>query len=149
MWVILQTGYRKTDGSVYGYGTSHHGPTQKLTAVCRTEAAATKWLRRLRQWAVDSLGQSYQSVMIPIYELVKVNSLAGVGPASCMGSAYYADHGREASLRAMVLGIRESHAALRWESRHRRQSGAGSGANRSRRRRPKPETDIGYTTTAE
>ena len=126
MWVILQTGYRTKDGAAYGYGTSHVGPSRKLTAVCRTEGGMRKWLRRLERWAADGVGQSHHAARIPTYEARRVNSLGGLEPAACVGSAYYADHGREAALRAMVLGVRESHTALRWEAR-RRQGAAGLG----------------------
>jgi hypothetical protein len=119
MWVIMQTGYRAKDGSAYGYGKSHVGPTRKLTAVCRSEAGVRKWLRRLERWAAEGVRQSNHAALIPIYEVMTVNSLGGLGPASCVGPAYYADHGRETALRAIVLGVRESHTALRWEARRR------------------------------
>jgi len=117
MWVIMQTGYRKADGSAYGYGTSHVGPSRKLTAVCRTAAGAKKWLRRLERWAADGAG-----ALVPTYETMKVDGLAGLEPALYVGPEYYGDNGREASLRAIVLGVRESHTALRLESRRRRQA---------------------------
>ena len=123
MWVIVQTGYRKNDGSAYGYGTTHAGPTRKLTAVCRTEAGVRRWLRRLERWASEGVGQSYHAALMPTYEAMKVAGLAGLEPASFVGPAYFGDHGWEAALRAIALGVRESHAALRWESR-RQQAGA-------------------------
>jgi hypothetical protein len=122
MWVILQTGYRTKGGTAYGYGTSHVGPSRKLTAVCRTEGGMRKWLRRLERWAADGVGQSYHAARVPTYEGRRVNSLGGLEPASYVGPAYYADHGREAALRVMVLGVRESHATLRWEALRRRQA---------------------------
>jgi hypothetical protein len=124
MWVIMQTGYRTTDGSAYGFGTSHTGPSRKLTAVCRTEAGATKWLRRLERWAADRVGQSYRAELIPTYETIKVDGLAGLEPALFVGPEYYGDHGREASLRKILLEVRESHTALRRESRRRQRAGA-------------------------
>jgi hypothetical protein len=124
MWVIMQTGYRTADGSAYGYGTSHVGPSRKLTAVCRTEAGVKKWLRRLERWAIDRVGPSYQAAMIPTYETIKVDGLAALEPALFVGPAYYGEHGREASLRLIVLGVRESHTALRRESRRRQSAGA-------------------------
>jgi hypothetical protein len=124
MWVIMQTGYRTTDGSAYGYGTSHDGPSRKLTAVCRTEAGAKKWLSRLDRWAIDGVGHSYRAEMIPTYETAKVDGLAGLEPALFVGPAYYGEHGREASLRLILLGVRESHTALRRESRARQSAGA-------------------------
>ncbi len=124
MWVIMQIGYRATDGSAYGFGTSHIGPSRKLTAVCRTEAGATKWLRRLERWASDRAGQSDPAAMIPTYETIKVEGLAGLEPALFVGPAYYGEHGREASLRRILLGVRESHTALRRESRRRQRAGA-------------------------
>jgi hypothetical protein len=113
MWVIVQTGYRKDDGSAYGYGTAHAGPTRKLTAGCRTEAGARRWLRRLERWASEGVGRSYHAALVPTYEAMTVAGLAGLEPASFVGPAYYGDHGREAALRAIVLGVRESHTALR------------------------------------
>jgi hypothetical protein len=150
MWVIMQTGYRTKDGSAYAYGTSHVGPTRKLTAVCRTEAGAKKWLRRLKRWAADGVGQSYHATRIPTYEALMVADLDDLKPASCVGPAVYGDFGREASLRAIVLGVRESHNALRWESRRRQQAGPGLPIGPSRRRRtPPPETDTGCLLAAE
>jgi hypothetical protein len=150
MWVIMQTGYRTTDGSVYGYGTSHVGPTRKLMAVCRTEVVARKWLRRLNRWAADGVGQSYHATRIPTYEALMIAGLAGLQPASCVGPAYYGEHGREASLRAIVLGVRESHAALQWEARRRQQAAMRPGLGRSgRRRASETETDTGCLATAE
>ncbi len=127
MWVIMQTGYRAKDGSAYGYGTSHVGPSRKLTAVCRTEAGARAWLRRLERWADDGVGQSGRATLVPAYEVMRANGLGELEPAACVGRAYYADHGREAALRAIVLGVRESHTALRWEAR-RRQAAAVPGS---------------------
>jgi hypothetical protein len=124
MWVIIQTGYRTNDGSAYGYGTSHVGPTRKLTAVCRTEAGARKWVRRLERWASDGAGPAGHAAMTPTYEAMQVDGLADLEPAACVGPEYYAAHGREASLRAIILSVRESHAALRRESRRRKQPGA-------------------------
>lgn len=124
MWVIMQTGYRKKDGSAYGYGTSHVGPTRKLTAVCRTEAGVKKWMGRLERWAAEGAGQSYHAALIPTYEAMEVDGLAGLEPALYVGPEYYGDRGRKASLRTIVLGVRESHAALRWECRRRQQAGA-------------------------
>jgi hypothetical protein len=128
MWVIMQTGFRTTDGSAYGFGTSHIGPSRKLTAVCRTEAGATKWLRRLERWASDRIGHSDLSGMIATYETMKVDGLAGLEPALFVGPAYYGEHGREASLRQILLGVRESHTALRRESRCRQHTGARTAA---------------------
>ena len=119
MWVIIQTGYRTKAGAGYGYGTSHVGPTRKLTAVCRTEGGMRKWLRRLERWAA---GRSGRGDRLPTYEGQRVDGLGGLESAACVGPAYYADHGQAASLRAIVLGVRESHAALRWEARRRRQA---------------------------
>ncbi len=127
MWVILQTGYRKSDGSAYGYGTTHAGPTRRLAAVCRTEAGVKVWLHRLERWAAEGVGQSYHAALMPTYEALEVDGLAGLEPARCVGPGYYGDHGREASLRKIVLGVRESHAALRWEARRRQQAGVDSG----------------------
>jgi CheY-like chemotaxis protein len=150
MWVIMQTGYRKADGSVYGYGTSHDSATRKLTAVCRTGAGATKWLHRLERWAADGVGQDDPAALIPTYEALTVTDLGGLEPASCVGSAYYRNHGRVAALRSMVLSVRESHAAMRWESRRRQQAGAGPGVEPSPRRQvPRAETETGYTAAAE
>ena len=56
MWVIMQTGYRKNDGSTCGYGTSPADPTRKLVAVCRNEVAVDRELwdsRRLIDAADD------------------------------------------------------------------------------------------------
>jgi hypothetical protein len=124
MWVILQTGYRTTDGSAYGFGTSHVGPSRKLTAVCRTEAGATKWLRRLDRWAAERDGPTNPIALIPTYETMKMDGLAGLEPALFVGPEYYGDHGREASLRQILLGVRESHTVLRRESRRRQAAGA-------------------------
>ena len=124
MWVIMQTGYRTNDGSAYGYGTWHTGPTRKLTAVCRTAAGVKKWMRRLERWASEDIRHSYHSAMIPIYEAMEVDGLADLEPALCVGPKYYGDHGREASLRTIVLSVRESHAALRGEARRRQQASA-------------------------
>jgi hypothetical protein len=124
MWVIMQTGYRTTDGSAYGFGTSHVGPSRKLTAVCRTEAGANKWLRRLDLWAADRAARSDPIALIPTYETLKVNGLASLEPALFVGPEYYGDHGREASLRQIVLDVRESHTAMRRESRRRQLAGA-------------------------
>jgi hypothetical protein len=124
MWVIVQTGYRTTDGSAYGFGTSHDGPSRQLTAVCRTEAGATKWLRRLDRWAADCVGPSNSATMIPTYETMKVDGLAGLELALFVGPAYYGEHGREASLRQILLGVRESHTALRRRPRPRQRAEA-------------------------
>jgi hypothetical protein len=124
MWVIVQTGYRTKNGSAYGYGTSHDGPTRKLTAVCRTAGGMRTWLRRLRRWATD---RAYHTPLVPTYDGRRANGLGGLEPAAYVGPAYYADHGRKAALRAMVLGVRESHAALRWEDRRRRHAVAALG----------------------
>lgn len=123
LWVILQTGYRTRDGSVYGYGTSSAGPTRKLLAVCRSADRAKRWLRRLKRWAAEGAQQSDPSQLIPTYEIRKatgVDALAGPEPALFVGPAFYAEHGRAASLRRIVLDVRESHTALRREARRRR-----------------------------
>jgi hypothetical protein len=121
-WLIMQTGYRARDGSAYGYGTSHGGPTRKLMAVCRTAAGAKKWLLRLERWASEDAVQFSRRAMVPVYEVigtVRGNGPAGLEPALLVGSAFYSDHGPETSLRTIVLGVRESHTALRWEARRR------------------------------
>ena len=123
MWVIMQTGYRAADGSAYGFGTSHVGPSRKLMAMCRTQAAAAKWLHRLEQWATEPIGPS-DAAMIPTYETLEVDGLAALEPASFVGPASYAEHGHEASLRRILLSVRESHTALRRESRGRQHAGA-------------------------
>ena len=122
-WVILQTGYRARDGSVYGYGTLHAGPTRKLVAVCRSEAGANRWLRRLGRWAGERAEHFDDSKLIPTYETIKAAELAGLAgpePALCVGTEYYGHHGPKASLRAIILGVRESHTVLRQELRRRR-----------------------------
>jgi hypothetical protein len=125
-WVIMQTGYRSRDGSAYGYGTSSAGPTRRLMAVCRSETGAKKWLRRLRRWAEEDAGRPDQSRLIPTYETLKasgIDGLAGPEPAQFVGPAYYGEHGRAASLRLIILGVRESHTALRQAARRRRETG--------------------------
>ena len=125
LWVIAQTGYRARDGSAYGYGTSSIGPTRKLMAVCRSEAGVDKWLGRLNRWAAED---GDLSKLIPTYETMHVTgvmALAGPEPALCVGPEYYGTHGPEASLRAIVLSVRESHTALRREVQRRRSLNGG------------------------
>ena len=130
----MQTGYRVRDGSAYGYGTSSAGPTRKIVAVCRSEGGAKKWLRRLAKWAAERAELSGRAALIPTYAMTTATSVAGVAgvePALCVGP-YYHEHGAEASLRAIVLGIRESHTALRWEARRRRRTAARARIDRGR-----------------
>jgi hypothetical protein len=118
----MQTGYRLRDGSSYGYGTSSAGPTRKIVAVCRSNDGASRWLTRLAKWAAEGAELSGRAGLIPIYELTTATGaadVAGIEPALCVGPSYYQDHGAVASLQAIVLGIRESHSALRWEARRR------------------------------
>lgn len=124
MWVIVQNGYRATDGSTTGYGKTHSDPTRKLMAVCRTEAGVGGWLRRLKKWAHEGVETSGRAALIPTYEVVSVDNLADLGPAKCVGREFYGDHGRAESLRKMLLNVRESHAALRQEYRRRKEARA-------------------------
>jgi hypothetical protein len=122
----MQTGYRARNGSAHGYGTSHDGPSRKLMAVCRTEAGANEWLHRLELWASEAAARTSRNAMIPIYEVIGIAGgagPAGLEPALFVGPAFYNDHGPETSLRAIVLGVRESHTALRREVRRRQHLG--------------------------
>jgi hypothetical protein len=113
MWVIMQTGYRRKDGSTQDYGTSPHSPTRRLVAAFRIEVAMLSWLDRLEQWAAEDVGPSDQDRLIPTYEVIKVRRLPDLDAARYVGRQYYRDHGRAESLRKMVLDVRASHAELR------------------------------------
>ena len=119
MWVIMQTGYRKNDGSTLGYGTSPVGPTRKLVAVFRNEMAVDRWLDRLDKWATESAKPDDQNTLIPTYEVMSVDRLVDLDPGQCVGKQFFSDHGQAASLRRMVRNVRESHATLRREMRRR------------------------------
>ena len=82
MWAIVQTGYRAKDGSADG--TPKVITTRKPAAVCLSRADVDQWIRRLKRWATDGVGQSYHAAMIPTYEAVYVGGLGDREPAPCV-----------------------------------------------------------------
>jgi hypothetical protein len=126
MWVIVQDGNRTSGGSTYSFDTSAVDATRKMVAVCRTEAAAGRWLGRLEQWATEGAPADGHATTVPTYLVLNVDGLADLDPGQYVGPEYYSAHGRKESLRRMVRIVRQSHAALKVERRRRGSGGHGA-----------------------